>query len=105
MSQKDNFGGGFVIGSIVGGLVGGLLGALLATRDETVETTEKLNLGGGEAPLDLSSEESIEEARHGLESKISQLNNAIDEVRRQLESVDESSNEGIVSRENNSDAN
>lgn len=107
MSQKDNFGSGFVIGSIVGGLVGGLLGALLATRNETVESTatEKFNLSGGEAPLDLSSEESIEEARHGLEDKISQLNTAIDEVRRQLESVDSNSNKDIISGENGADAN
>jgi len=87
MSQKDNFGGGFVIGSIVGGLVGGLLGALLATRDETSESKENFNLNGGDAPLDISSAESIEEARHGLEDKISQLNTAIDEVRQQLGSV------------------
>lgn len=93
MSQKDNFGGGFVIGSIVGGLVGGLLGALLATRNETVEANDNFNLSGGEAPLDLSSEESIEEARHGLEDKISQLNMAIDEVRQQLESVNGSPHE------------
>ncbi|MEO0836965.1 MAG: hypothetical protein AAFY16_13555 [Cyanobacteria bacterium J06642_3] len=105
MSQKDNFGGGFVIGSLVGGLVGGLLGALLATRDETVESSEKLNLGGGEAPLDISSEESIEKARHSLEDKISQLNVAIDEVRRQLESVDSGATQDSFTAENGSDLN
>ena len=105
MSQKDNFGGGFVIGSIVGGLVGGLLGALLATRNETVEANENFNLSGGEAPLDLSSEESIEEARHGLEDKISQLNTAIDEVRQQLESVNGSSNDSSANDKRDFDSN
>ncbi len=91
MSQKDNFGGGFIVGSIVGGLVGGLLGALLTTRDETAESNDNFNLRGGEAPLDISSAESIEEARHSLEDKILQLNTAIDEARQQLKSVNDSS--------------
>ena len=87
MSQKDNFGSGFVLGSIVGGLVGGLLGTLLATKNETATKKKTAAIKEGEPPLDFASEESIETARHSLEDKIAQLNSAIDEVRQQLSSV------------------
>ena len=87
MSQKDNFGNGFVLGSIVGGLVGGLLGTLLATKNETATKKKTVAINEGEPPLDFTSEESIENARHSLEDKIAQLNSAIDEVRQQLSSV------------------
>lgn len=87
MSQKDNFGNGFVLGSIVGGVVGGLLGTLLATKTEKAVNVKKRAIQKGEPPLDFTSEESIENARHSLEDKIAQLNSAIDEVRQQLDSV------------------
>ena len=87
MSQKDNFGNGFVLGSIVGGVVGGILGTLLATKTETVISRRKRTIKEGEPPLDFTSEESIENARHSLEDKIAQLNSAIDEVKQQLDSV------------------
>lgn len=85
MSQKDNFGSGFVLGSIVGGVVGGVLGTLLATRKETIVTRKNSPEEG--SPLQFTSEESMEVARHSLEDKIAQLNLAIDEVRQQLNSV------------------
>lgn len=87
MSQKDNFGNGFVLGSIVGGVVGGLLGTLLATRNETAAPKQDLTFEEGEPPIKFTSEENIEVARHSLEDKIAQLNLAIDEVREQLGSV------------------
>lgn len=91
MSQKDNFGSGFVLGSIVGSVVGGLLGTLLAKRNEKVITQNTQAINEGEPPLDFSSQENIETARHSLEDKIAQLNSAIDEVRQQLGSVNSSS--------------
>jgi Na+/glutamate symporter len=91
MSQKDNFGSGFVLGSILGGVVGGLLGTLLANRNETANTEKKVVIEQGGLPLDFSSEESMEVARHSLEDKIAQLNLAIDEVRQQLGSVNSNS--------------
>jgi Na+/glutamate symporter len=87
MSQKDNFGSGFVLGSIVGGVVGGVLGTLLATRNETALTRKNKNSLKEDSPLQFTSEESMEVARHSLEDKIAQLNLAIDEVRQQLNSV------------------
>jgi Na+/glutamate symporter len=87
MSQKYNFGSGFVLGSIVGGVVGGLLGTLIVKRSETANTEKKQVIAEGELPLDFTSEENVEMARHGLEDKIAQLNLAIDEVRQQLGSV------------------
>lgn len=85
MSQKNNFGNGFVLGSIVGGVVGGILGTLLATRNETAVNRKNLTEEG--LPLQFTSEEGMEVARHSLEDKIAQLNLAIDEVRQQLNSV------------------
>ena len=87
MSQKDNFGSGFVLGSIVGGVVGGVLGTLLATRNETALTRKNKTSFKEDSPLQFTSEESMEVARHSLEDKIAQLNSAIDEVRQQLNSV------------------
>ena len=91
MSQKDNFGSGFVIGSLIGGLVGGLLGTLLATRNDSSPPQQARSLEEGEPPIKFTSEESIEIARHSLEDKIAQLNLAIDEVREQLDSVNSNS--------------
>lgn len=84
--SRNNFGSGFVVGSILGGVVGGVLGTLLATRDSPKGKTQN-TIEEGEAPLDFSSEENMELARHSLEDKIAQLNSAIDEVRQQLGSV------------------
>jgi hypothetical protein len=101
MSQQDNFSGGFVLGAIVGGVVGGIFGVALATAKE-----QRANLAVDDAvdapkpvarprrrPLRVPTEgaamteQSIEEARQGLEAKIAQLNDAIDDVRHQLGSV------------------
>ena len=87
MTQQKGFGSGFVIGSIVGGVVGGLLGTVLASRNErqiSGRSSESLQSG---REIALSSEESMELARHGLEDKIAQLNLAIDDVTQQLSSV------------------
>jgi gas vesicle protein len=96
MSQRDNFGSGFLAGTIVGGLVGGIVGALIASgRASETDTTDAslLNTGSSEAKpskgkkRQLKDSESIEFARRGLEDKIAQLNAAIDEVRTQLGTV------------------
>jgi hypothetical protein len=91
MSQKDNFGSGFILGSIVGGVVGGLLGTLISKRSEIANTEKKQVRAEGDLPLDFAAEESVEMARHSLEDKIAQLNLAIDEVRQQLGSVNSNS--------------
>jgi hypothetical protein len=109
MSQ-DNFSGGFLLGTLVGGLVGGLLGAAMASgrlsefleEEEPTDaaaqngsrrlnghakaTDSKLRNGKSRQP-----EGDMENARRSLEDKIAQLNDTIDDVRRQLGSVPMSS--------------
>jgi len=97
MSQQDNFASGFFLGAIVGGVVGGIMGAVVGSRLANVEsapvkeeTFSKLDTKTGKVrrnPLKPSTEQSIEGARRGLEDKIAQLNDAIDDVRQQLGKV------------------
>ncbi|WP_416667078.1 hypothetical protein [Egbenema bharatensis] len=96
MSQQGNFAGGFLLGSVVGGLVGGVVGVLVASRLSQQEELESENAlpgldkqskGNKKRQLGASTEQNIEVARRGLEDKIAQLNDAIDDVRQQLSSV------------------
>lgn len=100
MDNRDNFAGGFVAGAIFGGVVGGLLGSFLTSKlaeeaapgDESLiegrPTGEKPRRGKRRRPpFQPATELSIEEARQGLEVKIAQLNEAIDDVRHQLGNV------------------
>jgi hypothetical protein len=91
-NRSDRFGSGFVAGTIFGSIVGGLLGAFLASRlPETL--AEDQEEGAVPRPkrrrqsLEGGSELNIEDARQGLETKIAQLNDAIDDVRQQLSNV------------------
>lgn len=105
MSQRDNFSGGFLLGTIVGGIVGGIAGALLASRklDELESESdprlspEQTDLKGGKAKKhslkSANGHSDIEAARRSLEDKIAQLNDAIDDVRQQLSGVESTSPE------------
>jgi len=89
MSQQDNFVGGFLVGTVVGGVLGGVLGALAASRIQSSgrKPESRLTMGDGSlgfGEFDEATEESMEAARLGLEDKIAQLNEAIDDVRQQL---------------------
>jgi hypothetical protein len=97
MSQQDNFSGGFILGAIVGGVVGGIFGVALATAKTTQQSTtaeadakvarprrRPLRVPTSEGPV---TEQAMEVARQGLEERIAQLNDAIDDVRLQLGSV------------------
>lgn len=97
MSQQDNFSGGFIFGAIVGGVVGGIFGVALATAKTDANATpdadpkvarpvrrRPLRVPTSDAPM---TEQSMEVARQGLEDRIAQLNEAIDDVRQQLGSV------------------
>jgi len=89
MSQQDNFVGGFLLGTLVGGALGGVVGALAASRIQSGGKTKPSPLPKPEGELafgefDNTDEDSIEAARLGLETKIAQLNEAIDDVRQQL---------------------
>lgn len=92
MSQRDNFVGGFIAGAIAGGVVGGIVGVLVTSRltNDGSASDETFKLEGKPSKkrqLKVSTEQSIETARRGLEEKIAQLNNAIDDVRQQLGNV------------------
>jgi hypothetical protein len=87
MSQKDGFSTGFLLGSIVGGLVGGAIGALLANRQAEGDEPEVLRRVKARNRSELGDRNNIESARQSLESKIADLNGAIDEVRSSLNAV------------------
>ncbi len=88
MSNQNNFAGGFLTGAIFGGIVGGIVGAAIVstrykelTPDATATPKRKKQMSKA------ATGHNIEEARQGLEDKIAQLNNAIDDVRQQLSDV------------------
>jgi gas vesicle protein len=92
MSQEDNFFGGFLVGALVGGVVGGVLGTLVAprlSRQDALESEKKFSRLDGRKgdKRQPPTEQSIEASRRGLEDKIAQLNEAIDDVRLKLGGV------------------
>jgi gas vesicle protein len=82
MSEKDNFGGGFLLGTIVGGIVGGIIGTVIANKNNDNKSNSN-----HESPIKtrrysmIDDEEEMENGRLSLEEKINQLNHAIDDVR------------------------
>ncbi|MGF1602380.1 MAG: hypothetical protein ACFCU8_10245 [Thermosynechococcaceae cyanobacterium] len=98
-SDNDRFGGGFLAGSIFGGITGGLLGAWIATKVSKQLSAETEASDGEDTSSRLAkfrtpsflngSDLEMEDARQGLEEKISQLNTAIDQAREQLSEVND----------------
>jgi gas vesicle protein len=106
-NQGDKVGSGFLAGTIFGGVVGGLVGAWLAKKlsdtlpeedptaagenakngAKTISAKTINNRASKRQPLRGGDELNIESARQGLETKIAQLNDAIDDVRNQLSNV------------------
>jgi gas vesicle protein len=97
MSQQGNFVGGFLLGTVLGGLVGGVAGVVVASRLSSGPDSEE-GLRSKSDKLEskpakkrqfraAATEQNMEVARRGLEDKIAQLNDAIDDVRQQLSSV------------------
>lgn len=98
MNQRDNFVGGFLLGSCVGALLGSVVGVLLTSKryeeplaeeeaKPDVNSSETKAIKGKQAQLRASEQVRIETARRSLEDKIAQLNETIDEVRQQLGNV------------------
>lgn len=97
MSNKDNFAPGFFAGAIVGSLLGGALGVFLGSRlgSETEETEgdrpPEIKAGNKKkrltSPFKGGAGGDGEMARRALEDKIAQMNEALDELRYQLSSV------------------
>lgn len=93
MANRDGFTGGFLLGTLLGSAIGAALGVTLANRyggqlrdrgDLPDDPEDVLETDHPELPEDPRSEARIEQARQGLEDKIAQLNETIDDVRRQL---------------------
>ncbi len=88
MSNRDGFGSGLMLGAALGGLVGGVLGVVLSSRlSQDGSNSEVAPIKQSRRKNNILEAESIEMARLNLEDKISQLNNAIDDVRQQLGNV------------------
>lgn len=86
MSQRDGFASGFFLGALLGGAIGGVVGVLATTRRSETPAAPEPELADLHEP-----EQSIESTRRSLETKIAQLNLAIDDVREQLSGVNGSS--------------
>lgn len=90
MGNQDGFTGGFWLGTLLGGAIGAAVGVTLGAKyaqrltDHDDEPDDVLETDPAELPEDPRSETRIEYARQGLEDKIAQLNDTIDDVRRQL---------------------
>jgi hypothetical protein len=89
MSQQGNFFGGFLLGAVMGGAVGGVIGVLAASRLSQAETSDAKAEAkpAKKRQMKAAPEQNMEVARRGLEDKIAQLNDAIDDVRQQLGTV------------------
>lgn len=81
MSEKDNFGGGFLLGAIIGGVVGGVIGTVIANKNNKKSDNWEDELNVKNSEYSNFDSEKIEHSRMSLEEKINQLNNAIDEVK------------------------
>ena len=81
MSNKDNFGIGFLLGTIFGGIVGGVIGTLIASKNKENLEEQNNTLGTKNIQNKVRNTEDIIETKSNLEEKINQLNHAIDEVR------------------------
>lgn len=90
--QQDNFMGGFLIGAIVGGVLGGVTGVLASSRLSNGPDAEKDDERS--RTIGHVGSRRMESTRRGLEDKIAQLNEAIDDVRQQLNNVEVSSDNG-----------
>ena len=95
-NQNDKFVGGFLAGTIFGSIAGGLLGTWLASKlSDRLDEEEGFEGQFSEGPISKlrrqafgrSGDVTMEEARQGLEDKIAQLNEAIDQARDQLSKV------------------
>ena len=78
MSEKDNFGMGFLFGTIVGGFVGGVIATVVANQGKENKNDAEQESTSYSA---LNPNHEAENTRLSLEEKINQLNHAIDDVR------------------------
>ena len=89
MSNKDSFVSGLIAGAAFGSLAGGLLGILIGTSisDDPELVENLLDSQDTEKQKSIKELDSTEVAHQSLEAQIAQLNQAIDEVRQQIDNV------------------
>ncbi|MGI0479241.1 hypothetical protein ACN4EE_00465 [Geminocystis sp. CENA526] len=81
MSEKDNFGSGFILGTIIGGVVGGIIGTVIANKNNDKKNNWDDEMNVKNPKYSTFDDDQMEETRMSLEEKINQLNHAIDEVK------------------------
>jgi hypothetical protein len=103
MSQQDGFASGLLLGTLIGGVIGGVVGAVITSRlDAKILDEENGGVNAGDndgqtaarrRQVRASANENleIEATRRSLEDKIAQLNATIDDVRKQLGTVNSNS--------------
>jgi gas vesicle protein len=79
MSEKDNFGTGFLVGTIVGGVIGGILGTIIANKSR--ENLDRKESKSSDYSIFSGDDEAPSYSHLSLEDKINQLNHAIDDVK------------------------
>ncbi len=90
-NRGDRFASGFIAGAIFGSIAGAFAAVFLTNKLAELSSDEsdgskpsrQLGLGDREAVV-------IENARQGLEAKIAQLNEAVDDLQQRLSTVPES---------------
>jgi gas vesicle protein len=88
MSNREGFTSGLMIGATLGSLIGGVLGVVLTSRISGENLNNQLmEPKKAKNKSNQPDAENMEIARLSLEDKIAQLNQAIDDVRQQLGSV------------------
>lgn len=90
-NRSDRFGSGFIAGAVFGSIVGAFAAVFLTNK------LAELEAGPADSPkparrlpLGISDEVAMESARQGLETKIAQLNDAVDDLQQRLSTVSES---------------
>lgn len=90
-NRSDRFGSGFIAGAVFGSIVGAFAAVFLTNKLAELETGPADQLQSGRRlPLGINDEIAMESARQGLEAKIAQLNDAVDDLQQRLSSVSES---------------
>ncbi|AFY59288.1 hypothetical protein [Synechococcus sp. PCC 6312] len=90
-NRSDRFGSGFIAGAVFGSIVGAFAAVFLTNKLAELEAgPPNRSPAGGRLPLGMNDETAMESARQGLEAKIAQLNDAVDDLQQRLSTVSES---------------
>lgn len=87
-NRSDRFGSGFIAGAVFGSIAGAFVAVFLTNK------LAELEAGPEDSPksarrLSIKDDLAMELARQGLETKIAQLNDAVDDLQQRLSTVSE----------------